>query len=259
MQITTIQSKDNIKIKTLRGLIEQASLRKKQQQSVIEGAHLLETYLANDLQPQAVFTTETGLAHPENQRALQETTASIYVLPEQLFQNISQLGQSSAIMAIINLPAKKLEWDRQQDTLVLDAIQDAGNVGTLLRSAAAVGIRQILCTQGTANIWSPKVLRASMGAVFSLNIFENIDEQQILDGFDIPIFATSVTDAKSLYKTDLRQACVWILGNEGQGVKPSLLAQSQAITIPQPGGQESLNVAVAGSICLFEMMRQRLV
>lgn len=252
-----IQSKDNSKLKTLKGLLEQHSIRKKLQQTVLEGAHLLETYLQQLGQPQSVFSTEAGLQHPENQIALAQLQCPIYVLSESLFKNISQLGQSSALISIIDIPTAPNTWQRTQDTLVLDAIQDAGNVGTLLRSAAAVGIKQIIATTGTAKLWSPKVLRASMGANFSLTLFENVAENDIIQGFDIEIFATSSHQATSLYQRDLRSPCVWILGNEGQGVKPQFLQHAQAVCIPQPGGQESLNVAIAGSICLFEMMRQR--
>lgn len=258
LPLFSIQSKDNSKLKTLKGLLEQHNIRKKLQQSVLEGAHLLETYLQQLGQPHSVFSTEAGLAHTENQVALAQLQCPIYILPENLFNNISKLGKSSALISIINIPTTPSQWQRTQDTLVLDAIQDAGNVGTLLRSAAAVGIKQIIATTGTAKLWSPKVLRASMGANFSLNLFENIDENDIIHGFDIDVFATSSHQATSLYQRDLRSPCVWILGNEGQGVKPQFLQHAQAVCIPQPGGQESLNVAIAGSICLFEMMRQRL-
>lgn len=162
-------------------------------------------------------------------------------------------------MAIIALPQIQSPWLATVDTLILDRIQDPGNVGTLLRSAAAVGIQQVLSTTGTASLWSPKVLRAAMGAHFSLQLFEMIENQDILQNFHIPVYATSSHRPASIYQLDLSSPCVWILGNEGQGVHPELLTQAQSVTIPQPGGQESLNVAIAGSVCLFEMMRQRLV
>ena len=145
-----------------------------------------------------------------------------------------------------------------RDTLILENIQDPGNVGTLLRSAAAAGIKQVICTKGSAALWSPRVLRAGMGAHFSLNTYENVAIEDVLERFEIPVYVTSSHQAESLYQKDLTQACVWILGNEGQGVSDFALAHAQALSIPQPGGQESLNVAIAGSICFFEMVRQRL-
>ncbi|KAA8732723.1 RNA methyltransferase [Acinetobacter qingfengensis] len=254
-----IQSKENPKLKHLRGLIEQPSTRKKHAQTILEGAHLIESYLNSKQQPQSVFITETGLQHPENQIALTQINCPVFILPEQIYKSLSTLTQATPLMAIIQQPESDAHWKSTLDTLILDHIQDPGNVGTLLRSAAAVGVRQIIATKGTASLWSPRVLRAAMGAHFTLNLFENADYHDILNTFNIPILATSSHRPTSIYNIDLTQPLVWILGNEGQGVHPVLLEQAKAVTIPQPGGQESLNVAIAGSVCLFEMMRQRLL
>lgn len=253
-----IQSKDNAKLKQLKGLIEQASFRKKLQCTILEGAHLVESYLESTQQPVSVFTTETGLQHPENANVLAQLNCPIYVVAETLYKQFSLLAQATPLLAIIPTPELSKNWQGTQDSLILDQIQDPGNVGTLLRSAAAVGIKQILCTTGTASIWSPRVLRAAMGAHFSLSIFEHVDYQEIISRFQIPLYATSSHRPTSIYGLNLQSPCAWILGNEGQGVHPLLLSTAQAVTIPQPGGQESLNVAIAGSVCLFEMSRQRL-
>ncbi|GAA5015917.1 RNA methyltransferase [Acinetobacter puyangensis] len=253
-----IQSKDNPKLKHLRGLIEQASLRKKQQQTVLEGSHILESYLHTGQQPGCMFTTEQGFEHPDNQDALALSTCPVFIITEQLYKSVSPLVQTTPLLAIIDLPQIEQRWFGTQDTLILDKIQDPGNVGTLLRSAAASGVKQVLTIAGTASLWSPRVLRAAMGAHFSLALFESIEYEHILTEFKIPIYATSSHRPVSIYNLDLTSPCVWILGNEGQGVEETLLQQATAVTIPQPGGQESLNVAVAGSICLFEMTRQRL-
>lgn len=253
----SIQSKDNPKLKHLRGLIEQSSVRKKNQQTVLEGAHLVESYLVNH-QPTALFTTEDGFEHIENQNAIELSTCPLYIIPDAIYKSLSPLGQSTPLMAVIDIPQHEKTFVNSIDTLILDQVQDPGNVGTLLRSAAAVGVTQVMLTKGTASVWSPRVLRAAMGAHFSLNIFENTEAEQIIGKFAIPVYATSSHRPQSIYSLDLKQPSVWILGNEGQGVNEQLLEQAQAVTIPQPGGQESLNVAVAGSVCLFEMMRQRI-
>ena len=252
-----IQSKDNPKLKQLRGLIEQSSLRKKQQQTVLEGSHLLESYLVNH-QPVALFTTEEGFEHIENQNAIELSTCPLYLISDQMYKSLSPLGQTIPLLAIIDIPQHQHAIDPTIDTLLLDQVQDPGNVGTLLRSAAAVGIKQIIATKGTASLWSPRVLRAAMGAHFSLQVFENQNVIELLSQFKIPVLATSSHQPQSIYTLDLTQPCVWVLGNEGQGVHEDILQQAQAVTIPQPGGQESLNVAIAGSVCMFEMMRQRL-
>ena len=182
----------------------------------------------------------------------------VFVIGESLYKDLSTLGTSLACLAIVDVPSSSQALDFKADTLILENVQDPGNVGTLLRSAAAAGIEQIICTKGSASLWSPRVLRAGMGAHFSLHTFENIDLEDVLAQFQIPVYVTSSHRAESLYSKNLRKACVWILGNEGQGVSDYALQHAEAVSIPQPGGQESLNVAIAGSICFFEMVRQRL-
>lgn len=252
-----IQSKDNPKLKHVRGLIEQSSLRKKQQQTVLEGAHLIESYLLKH-QPVGLFTTEAGFEHIENQHSIEMSTCPLYIISDQMYKSLSPLGQSTPLLAVIDIPQHVQSIQSNIDSLIIDQVQDPGNVGTLLRSAAAVGVKQIIATKGTASLWSPRVLRAAMGAHFSLQLVESIAHEGLLEQFKIPVYATSSHRPQNIYTLDLTQPCVWILGNEGQGVHEQLLQQAQAVTIPQPGGQESLNVAIAGSVCLFEMMRQRI-
>lgn len=253
-----LESKDNPKIKHLRGLIEQNSYRKKQGQTVLEGSHLCLAWLEQNRIINAIFTTENALKHPDLNDILDQYQGTVFVIGESLYKDLSTLGTTLACLAIVDLPSSSQALDYQADTLILENVQDPGNVGTLLRSAAAAGIQQIVCTKGSASLWSPRVLRAGMGAHFSLQTFENIQLEEILEQFKIPVYVTSSHRSTSLYAKDLSQPCVWILGNEGQGVSDYALAHAEAVTIPQPGGQESLNVAIAGSVCFFEMVRQRL-
>ncbi|WP_168460145.1 MULTISPECIES: RNA methyltransferase [unclassified Acinetobacter] len=253
-----LESKDNPKIKHLRGLIEQNSYRKKQGQTVLEGTHLCLAWLHENKKINSIFTTEHALSHPDYERILAKYTGAVFVISESLYKDLSTLGTSLACLAIVDLPSSSQTLDFKADTLILENVQDPGNVGTILRSAAAAGIEQIICTKGSASLWSPRVLRAGMGAHFSLQTFENVTLEEVLPQFQIPVYVTSSHHAESLYSKNLRKACVWILGNEGQGVSDYALQHAQAVSIPQPGGQESLNVAIAGSICFFEMVRQRL-
>nr|WP_174505502.1 RNA methyltransferase [Acinetobacter sp. Marseille-Q1620] len=253
-----LESKDNPKIKHLRGLIEQNNYRKKQGQTVLEGTHLCLAWLQENRKINSIFTTENALKHIDLEKITEQYQGVVFVIGESLYKDLSTLGTSLACLAIIDLPSSSQSLDFKADTLILENVQDPGNVGTLLRSAAAAGIKQIVCTKGSASLWSPRVLRAGMGAHFSLHTFENVELQDILEQFQIPVYVTSSHDSTSLYSQDLSKACAWILGNEGQGVSDYALQHAQAVTIPQPGGQESLNVAIAGSICFFEMVRQRL-
>ncbi|MCL6246748.1 MULTISPECIES: RNA methyltransferase [Acinetobacter] len=257
MALIYLESKDNPKIKHLRGLIEQNAYRKKQGQTVLEGTHLVLSWLDSKRPIKSIFTTEQAINHADFDRIAEQYQGAVFILSESLYKDISTLGTSIACLAIVDLPSSSEALNFSEDTLILDNIQDPGNVGTLLRSAAAAGIEQVVCTKGSASLWSPRVLRAGMGAHFSLNTFENIALEDILTKFKIPVYATSSHQSENLYSKNLRQQCVWILGNEGQGVSEYALQHAEAVAIPQPGGQESLNVAIAGSICFFEMVRQR--
>ena len=137
-----------------------------------------------------------------------------------------------------------------QAAVVLDCLQDAGNVGSILRSAAAFGFGQVLALKGTAALWSPKVLRAGMGAHFALRLVEGLSIGD-LAALDIPLLVTSSHQGALLHKAPLPWPCGWVLGHEGQGVSAALQAlASQSVRIAQPGGEESLNVAAAAAICL---------
>jgi len=123
-------------------------------------------------------------------------------------------------------------------------------VGSILRSAAAFGFKQVIALRETAALWSPKVLRAGMGAHFGLNLFEAVDVDA-LDSLQIPLVVTSSHAGALIQQAHLPFPCAWVLGHEGQGVSPALLARAALqVRIGQPGGEESLNVAAAAAICL---------
>jgi len=142
--------------------------------------------------------------------------------------------------------------------VLLDGLQDPGNLGSILRTAAAAGIDRVFCGAGTVAAWSPKVLRAGMGAHFILEIVEDADLRALLAETRVPVFATSSHAAEPLYACDLTQPCAWLFGHEGKGVSAELLAYAdKRVTIPQNPKIESLNVAASVAICLFEQVRQQ--
>lgn len=253
-----LNAKDNQKIKHLRGLCEQAAHRRKSQQTVLEGTHLIDAWLNTQREVVSFFATAQALNHPEAQQLLARSKSYVYVIPESIYKELRTLGPGVDLMAIIDIPESAAVINDGADMLILENLQDPGNVGTLLRTAAAAGIRQIVCTAGTASIWAPKVLRAGMGAQFSLHVYEKVELDSLLAQLQVPLFVTSSHAGQSLYQLDLRTACAWLLGNEGQGASELAMSRAQAIGIPQPGGQESLNVAIAGAVCMYEMVRQRL-
>lgn len=253
-----LNAKDNQKIKHLRGLCEQAAHRRKSQQTVLEGTHLIDAWLNTRRDVVNFFATAHALKHEEAQQLLARSKGYVYVIPESIYKELRTLGPGVDLMAVIDIPESAPDINYSADMLILENLQDPGNVGTLLRTAAAAGIKQIVCTAGTASIWAPKVLRAGMGAQFSLHIYEKVELASLLEQLQIPVFVTSSHAGQSLYQLNLRTACAWLLGNEGQGASELAMSRAQAIGIPQPGGQESLNVAIAGAVCMYEMVRQRL-
>ncbi len=254
-----IQSRDNARFKHVRGLLEEAGQRRKHGQTLLEGVHLLTALLNTGCEPEQLWLTENAFKHAEVLPLLAAwPDVPTYLLPDALYRSVSALPNGIDILGVYTWQTPNLPNQFHNDVLILDNVQDAGNVGTLLRSAAAAGIRQVLCTVGTASVWAPRTLRAGMGAQLSLTLYEHVDLASLLTDFPLPLLATSSHATQSLYDLDLKPPVAWILGNEGQGISPIALNHAQTLAIPQPGGQESLNVSIAGSICLFEMVRQRL-
>jgi TrmH family RNA methyltransferase len=162
------------------------------------------------------------------------------------------------LVFIIDVPQLLPPTRIEQSAVLLDNLQDPGNMGSILRTAAAAGIRVICCSKGTVAAWSPKVLRAGMGAHFLLDIHENVDLSALVNQSRIPVVATSSHAAQQIYDVDLKRHVAWLFGHEGRGVSEALLTLATLrVAIPHLGNIESLNVAASAAICLFEQVRQR--
>ena len=250
-----ITSRDNPLVKELRRLSQDSTAYRKTGRVWLEGDHLCRALLARGLQPeQAVFAQSAwDQADPQLTKASQKNT----VLPDALFREISGLESASTMGFVWTIPNAADSADDIQNgvpTVFLDCIQDAGNVGSILRSAGSFGFTQVLARKGTAALWSPKVLRAAMGAHFGLNLFEGVGPEQLAD-LQIAWLSTSSHQGPFLHtlgaKNALPSPCGWIFGHEGQGVSPEATQlASMTVRIAQPGGQESLNVASAAAICM---------
>ena len=253
-----ITSDKNTTVKLVKALLAQARQRKKHGQTVIEGIHLIDAALRSDYPFVQILLAESARNHAEVQQVLTRlpTYTPILTLSDILYESIRSLGKGIDIMAIMNIPVPNLPII-EQDCLILNDVQDSGNVGTLLRTAAAVGINQVLCTTATAQSWSPKTLRAGMGAQFALDIYEGLSIHEVLEKVKVPLLATSSHTDTLIYNHNLSSPVAWIMGHEGQGVCDELMQCATPIALPQPNGQESLNVAIAGSLCLYETLRQR--
>ncbi len=251
----TISSKDNPLLVRVRKLLADPGGYRKLGEVWLEGEHLCAAFVQRGGRPLQAIVSSEGWQQPAL-RELAGHAAAVAVVPDELMAALSTLESPPAIGFVVATPtAPAITPDAP--SLVLDRLQDAGNVGTILRSAAAFGFTQVVALKGTAALWSPKVLRAGMGAHFGLRLVEGV-EADALAALRVPLLATSSHAARSLHEVDLPWPCAWVMGHEGQGVSP-VLEQRCAMTlrIPQPGGEESLNVAAAAAVCLYESARQR--
>lgn len=257
-----IRSRDNARIKQLHGLAHSARERRKSAQTLLDGAHLIAAALAAAWPLQMLVVSETGAVSAEIAGLLERAPTDVVriMVPDALFAHVSPVDTPSGVLARIEWPLIGPVTSAFVDTvIVLDRVQDPGNLGTILRTAAAAGVRDALLTEGCAQAWSPRVLRAGMGAHFALRIHEQVDALRTLASFPGPRLATALGEgAQVLYDFDLRGPVAWMFGAEGQGLSPALLAAANGrVIIPMPGAIESLNVGAAAAICLFEQVRQR--
>ncbi|MES2887379.1 MAG: RNA methyltransferase [Pseudomonadota bacterium] len=252
-----ITSRDNpLLVKLRKGLKDPAAYRKS---GVLwlEGEHLCSACVAQGMAVPQALITEAAWAQPHLQ-ALARHAQHIGLVSETLMQGISGLESPASLGFVLAAPAPQA-LRPHVGTVVLDRVQDPGNVGTLLRSAAAFGFAQVAALKGSVALWSPKVLRAAVGAHFSLHLCEALDPADLAN-LQVPWLASSPHALQALHEVALPWPCAWVLGHEGQGVDEALMAQcAQRLRIAQPGGQESLNVAVAAAVCFYESARQRLV
>lgn len=257
-----IRSRDNARVKQLHGLAHSARERRKSGLTLLDGAHLIAAALAANWPLQLLVVSESGAASAEIADLLAAAPAELVriVLPDALFAHVSPVDTPSGVLARIEWPLSRPTLPVFADSvIVLDRVQDPGNLGTILRTAAAAGVRDALLTEGCAQAWSPRVLRAGMGAHFALHIHEQVDALSLLAAFPGPRLATALGEgAQALYDFDLRGPVAWMFGAEGQGLSAALLAAADGrVIIPMPGAIESLNVGAAAAICLFEQVRQR--
>lgn len=228
------------------------------QQLLLEGMNLCQSWLLQRGAPDALILDEAAQSMPEV-RALRAQMPEVpcYLLSSALFRRLSDVVSPQGIMFLVKKPAPELPAEISQTCLILDRIQDPGNLGTILRTAAALGIGEIFLTPGTVSPWSPKVLRSAQGAHFLLTLYEQMPRTECLPRLRIPLAMTVPDGDETLFGSRLTGPIAWLFGNEGQGVDPAWRADADyRITIEHLPQIESLNVAVAAAVCLFEQRRQ---
>lgn len=255
-----ISSTQNDTYKHLKQLATGAKYRKRDNQTLLEGIHLCQNYLEQIGQPLICVYSNSASYNPEVAAlidACNEQSTHRVLLSDHNFKSLSTVENGIGIIFVVAIPSPESITVLEQNALLLQDIQDPGNMGTILRTAAAAGVTEIFSSIGSTSAWSPKTLRAGMGAHFNLTIHENVNLSDIITNSKVPILATSLEATTSIYDKDLSQPTAWLLGNEGQGVTPDLLALNvETVIIPQNPNVESLNVAAATAVCLFEQVRQ---
>jgi RNA methyltransferase, TrmH family len=251
-----ITSRDNAIFKHLKKLAGSARERRKAGRTVLDGAHLLDACLATGRLPEMLVVAESMADDAEISSLSQRAgTAQKILLPDALFGEISPVDAPTGILAVLEI--LHLPLPASPDfCLLLEDIQDPGNLGSILRSAAAAGVQVAWLSAGCADAWSPRVLRGGMGAHFVLPIVERASLLDIAAFFSGQTLAACLS-GESLYAMDLTGSVAFMIGNEGAGLSRQLIdAASGSFTIPMPGRVESLNAAAAAAICLFERVRQ---
>jgi TrmH family RNA methyltransferase len=276
-----IRSRKNPHIKLLKDLVMGGRLRRSHNAAWVEGERLCRSYFDTQTSLPILVASEKLLladvvaSAPRGIQSFRE----VWTIPADCFSEITQIESSLGWGLVIEVPIPSGSNDdlsnnetqlsagrkalMQSAVVIVDRIQDPGNLGALLRSAAAAGIAQCWCITGTVDPWSPKVLRAAMGAHFQMTIRQGINAKQAIDacrlrGFHL-LSTANQPDAVSLYSAELQlnQPIAWVFGQEGDGVAQEFLSQAQVVVIPQTAAVESLNVAVAAGICFFEMCRRQ--
>lgn len=257
-----ITSRDNAFYKQLTKLAASAHRRKLERSTLLDGIHLIDTYFSIFGQPEMLIVSASGCKNAEISGLLSRLEVEggcVVLLGDSLFREVSPVRTPTGILALVSIPSQTEIRVRMHECfhVLLEAIQDPGNVGSILRSAAAAGATDIHLSEGCADAWSPKTLRAAMGAHFQVRMHEQSDLASVARAFDGRVIATTLKAEKSLYRTRLAGPVAFMFGNEGAGLTDALLeAAEERICIPMPGGMESLNVAAAAAVCFFERVRQ---
>lgn len=246
-----ITSKDNARVKRWAKLVRDARLRREAQRVVVEGPHLVAEALLAQLEPLALLVSESGLARDEIRRLVGK--AAPVVLSDPVFRSIADVEHPQGIAAEIAMP----KIAAQGHCIFLEAVQDPSNVGAIVRTAAAFGVGEMILDGACADAWGPKALRTGMGGHFKLGIRQVGELESALDGFEGTLVCAVPAQGTSLRAAELKGRLGWIFGSEGRGISDAILRRAQLrVTIPMAASTESLNVAAAAAVCLYEAFQK---
>lgn len=256
-----ISSSSNARIKTLRKLATSAGFRMQSRQTVAHGPHLCASYMSAPREVAYYIVASSAVENDEIfglLNSLAEQGVPGIELPDSLYESLSDVHARVGISLVIPLPVLSAPAPLDQDAILLEGIQDPGNLGTILRTACAAGVKQVYLSPDCASAWAPKTLRSGMGAQFGVDIYESVDLAGLISHAKIPVYATTLaSDSVSLYEAPLDTAVAWVVGSEGRGISTEIQSLATLrVHIPQANpAVESLNVAAAAAICLYERVR----
>jgi len=253
-----ITSADNARFKSILKLARSSRERREQGRSLLDGIHLVAACLDHAGVPERIVVSKSGLDNREIQALLKAfALPEPLLLVDTLFKQLSTVETPTGVLAVVKTPRPRAAPTDIDACIMLEDMQDPGNLGSILRSAAAAGIKLVFLSKGSVHAWSPRVLRAGMGAHFNLQIHEQCDLLGLARAFKGKVIATSQRAQKSVFDADLTGEIALLIGNEGAGLSDALTnAAHDVVAIPMPGKTESLNAAAAAAVCLFERVRQ---
>jgi RNA methyltransferase, TrmH family len=253
-----ISSRDNALFKLLMKLAHSSRECKKLGQTLLDGVHLVRAYRDAIGAPRCVVVSASGANKAEIAALLRMLPGvPLNIFSDALLNEIAPVHTPVGVLALIDTPRAPAVPRQLGTCIAVEDLQDPGNLGAILRSAAAAGVRHALLSKGCAFAWAPRTVRAGMGAHFALQIYEQADLSAALQGYRGRVIALDVRGPQSLFELDLRGDVALLIGNEGAGLSQPLLRLAHArARIPMPGGVESLNAAAAAAVCLFERVRQ---
>jgi TrmH family RNA methyltransferase len=255
-----IQSKDNLLIKDIKKLKEK-KYRISSNMFLVEGFRFVEEAIDSDFEVMDIFISARGELKYENsslKNKIQSNT-KVYGISDSLFKSICDTEHPQGIIAVVRNKSVEIKYD-QGFYILADKIQDPGNMGTIIRTAHAAGALGVLITKGSVDIYNEKTLRATMGSIFKIPVLYDNDLSLVkkLRNSGFKLVASSLDTDKNFYEVDLKEKVIISVGNEGNGISTEVYDLCDLkIKIPMPGGAESLNVAVAASIMMYEVVRQK--
>ncbi len=250
-----IRSRQNAKVKQIAKLATEVKARRQAGLTVIDGVSFVRDYIAKFGQPEMLLIDETK---QQRVQAVLELVSDYTLVAPEVMKAISSVKTNAGALAVVKIPPASRFQSTERSVILIDQVQDPGNLGAICRLALAVGISDIMLAEGSVDAFAPSVIRASAGAVFNLNIYQKTDLARFITTHaDYQFIATSSHADKNIFELDLTGKIGWLVGNEGAGVSPALLQMATLTAkIPQSDKLESLNLAMATTVCLYEQFRQ---